>query len=223
MLIPAVLDIESFCEENKEADAQAAQRMSDYVDQIFENSAEQKPFVQTGVCAIKGKINEKLQEKQPNAFEAVVVISGTEEFVKLVGYDYELSCFQTAVKIYRLESDNQGNTIFDRIEYIDDFKMIFQQMIYYFRRIQLHLAKPLQKECMTYIKTKKLSVYAVIQILLDCGIGNKEEIVMTLAEFYMEYQMCKEALFLLGVMIDQGDAFYREQLTKQRDQYLERI
>ena len=96
-------------------------------------------------------------------------------------------------------------------------------MIYYFRRIQLHLAKPLQKECMTYIKTKKLSVYAVIQILLDCGIGNKEEIVMTLAEFYMEYQMCKEALFLLGVMIDQGDAFYREQLTKQRDQYLERI
>ena len=46
---------------------------------------------------------------------------------------------------------------------------------------------------------------------------------MTLAEFYMEYQMCKEALFLLGVMIDQGDASYREQLTKQRDQYLERI
>lgn len=223
MRIPAVLGVESFCEKDKEADAQAEARMAAYVDNIFEASAENRPVIQTGICAIKGKLNEKLQEKSVNAYEAAVTMTGLEEYEKLAGYDYELSCFLSAVKIYRMEGDNHGNTIFDSIEYIDDFQVIFQQMIYYFRRIQLRLAKPLQKECMTYIKTKKLSVYAVIQILLDCGIGNKEDIVMVLADFYAEYHMYKEALFLLAVMIEQGDASYRESLTKKRDEYFRRI
>lgn len=223
MLIPGVLDIRCFCEENKEVDAEAARHMSAYVDNIFAASAENKPMIQTGICALKGKINEKLQEKSVNAYEAVVAMAGLEEYVKLEGYDYELSCFQTAVKIYRLESDNQGNTIFDHIEYIDDFQVIFQQMVFYFRRIQLRLAKPLQKEIMTYIKTKKLSVYAVIQILLDSVMGNEEDIVMALADFYAEYNMYKEAIFLLAVMIDQGDDAYKETLTKKHNQYLEKI
>ncbi len=223
MRIPAVLGIESFCEKDKEADAQAEARMSAYVDNIFATSAENKPVIQTGICAIKGKLNEKLQEKSANAYEAAAAMTGLEEYEKLAGYDYELSCFRTAVKIYRMESDNYGNTIFDNIEYIDDFQVIFQQMIYYFRRIQLHLAKPLQKECMTYIRAKRLSVYAVIQILLDCGVGNKEDIAMILADFYAEYHMYKETLFLLAVMIEQGDASYRESLTKKRDEYLGRI
>lgn len=223
MRIPAVLGIESFCEKGKEADEQAEARMAAYVDNIFEASAESKPVIQTGVCAIKGKINEKLQEKSANAYEAAAAMTELEEYEKLAGYDYELSCFRSAVKIYRMESDNHGNTILDSIEYIDDFLVIFQQMVYYFRRIQLRLAKPLQKECMTYIRTKKLSVYAVIQILLDCGVGNKEEIVMVLAEFYAEYNMYKEALFLLAVMIEQGDASYKEALINKRDEYLRRI
>lgn len=223
MRIPAVLGIESFCEKDKAADEQAEARMNAYVDNIFETSAENKPVIQTGVCAIKGKINEKLQEKSENAYAAAVAMTDLEEYEKLAGYDYELSCFRTAVKIYRMESDNHGNTILDSIEYIDDFLVIFQQMVYYFRRIQLGLAKPLQKECMTYIRTKKLSVYAVIQILLDCGVGNKEEIVMVLAEFYAEYNMYKEALFLLAVMIEQGDASYKEILTNKRDEYLRGI
>ncbi|MDE6529558.1 MAG: hypothetical protein K2K96_02155 [Lachnospiraceae bacterium] len=223
MRIPAVLGIESFCEKDKEVDAQAEAKMAAYVDNIFETSAENRPVIQTGICAIKGKLNEKLQEKSANAYEAAVAMTGLEEYEKLAGYDYELSCFQSAVKIYRMESDNHGNTIFDNIEYIDDFQVIFQQMIYYFRRIQLRLAKPLQKECMTYIKTKKLSVYAVIQILLDCGVGNQEDIAMVLADFYAEYHMYKEALFLLAVMIDQGDASYQESLTNKRDEYLGRI
>lgn len=223
MRIPAVLGIESFCEQDKKADAQAEARMAAYVDNIFASSAENKPVIQTGICAIKGKINEKLQEKSANAYDAAVAMTGLEEYEKLVGYDYELSCFQTAVKIYRMEGDDRGNTIFDSIEYIDDFQVIFQQMVYYFRRIQLRLAKPLQKECMTYIKTKRLSVYAVIQILLDCGVGNKEDIAAVLADFYAEYHMYKETLFLLAVMIEQGDASYRESLTKKRDEYLERI
>lgn len=223
MRIPAVLGIESFCEKDKAADAQAEARMAAYVDSIFETSAENKPVIQAGICAIKGKINEKLQEKSANAYEAAVTMTGLEEYEKLTGYDYELSCFQTAVKIYRMESYNHGNTIFDKIEYIDDFQVIFQQMVYYFRRIQLRLAKPLQKECMTYIKTKRLSVYAVIQILLDCVVGNKEDIVMVLADFYAEYSMYKEASFLLAVMTEQGDASYREVLTKKRDEYLGRI
>lgn len=223
MRIPAVLGIESFCEKNQEADAQAEARMAAYVDNIFDASAENRPVIQTGICAIKGKLNEKLQERSANAYEAVVAMTGLEEYEKLTGYDYELSCFRTAVKIYRMESDNHGNTVFDSIEYMDDFLVIFQQMVYYFRRIQLRLAKPLQKECMTYIKTKRLSVYAVIQILLDCGIGNKEDIAAVLADFYAEYNMYKEALFLLAVMIEQGDAAYREFLTKKRDEYLGRI
>lgn len=223
MRIPAVLGIESFCEKNQEADAQAEARMAAYVDNIFDTSAENRPVIQTGICAIKGKLNEKLQEKSVNAYEAAVAMTGLEEYEKLAGYDYELACFRSAVKIYRMECDNHGNTIFDSIEYIDDFQVIFQQMVYYFRRIQLRLAKPLQKECMTYIRTKKLSVYAVIQILLDCGIGNKEDITMVLADFYAEYNMYKEALFLLAVMIEQGDVSYRESLTNKRDEFLRRI
>lgn len=223
MQIPAVLGIDNFCEKGQEADAQAEARMTAYVDNIFEASAENRPVIQTGICAIKGKLNEKLQEKSVNAFEAAVAMTGLEEYEKLAGYDYELACFRSAVKIYRMEGDNHGNTIFDSIEYIDDFQVIFQQMVYYFRRIQLRLAKPLQKECMAYIKTKRLSVYAVIQILLDCGVGNKEEIAMVLADYYAEYNMYKEALFLLAVMIEQGDASYRESLTNKRDEYLRRI
>lgn len=223
MRIPAVLGIESFCEKDQEADAQAEARMAAYVDNIFDSSAENRPVIQTGICAIKGKLNEKLQEKSVNAYEAAVAMTGLEEYEKLAGYDYELACFRSAVKIYRMECDNHGNTIIDSIEYIDDFQVIFQQMVYYFRRIQLRLAKPLQKECMTYIRTKKLSVYAVIQILLDCGIGNKEDITMVLADFYAEYNMYKEALFLLAVMIEQGDVSYRESLTNKRDEFLRRI
>lgn len=223
MLIPAVLDIESFCEENKPADAQAAQRMNSYVDNIFTSNAENKSVIQAGICAIKSKINEKLQERNLNAYEAIIPMVELKEYETLAGYDHELSCFQTAVKIYRLERADKEPKIFDIIEDVDDFQIVFQQMIFYFRRMQLHLDKPLQEECMTYIRDKGLSVYAVLQILLNSCIGDMEEIAMTLAELYAENHMYKEALLLLLFMAEQGDASYKQILTQKSEEYLEKL
>lgn len=224
MLIPPSLDIGSFCEENKPVDVQTIQRRDAYVDSIFASNAENKPMMQTGICALKGKINEKLQERDMNAYEAIMpMVELTEGYDTLAGYDYELSCFQTAVKIYRMERADREPKIFDAIEYIDDFQVIFQQMIYYFRRIQLRFDKLLQDECMTYIINKRLSVYAVLQMLLDCKIGNKEEIAMVLADLYAERSMHKEAVFLLLIMIEQGEVSYKEILTQKRKNLMEKI
>lgn len=221
MLIPPVLELESFCEENKAVDAQTVQRRDAYVDSVFASNAENRSMVQTGICALKGKINEKLQERDMNAYEAIIpMVELTEGYDMLASYDYELSCFKTAVKIYRLERADKAPKIFDIIEYIDDFQIIFQQMIYYFRRIQLHFDKMLQEECMTYILHKRLSVYAVLQILLDCKIGNMEEIATVLADLYVERHMYKEALFLLLIMIEQGDDSYKMILTQKREELM---
>lgn len=221
MLIPPSLDIGNFCEENKPVDAQTIQRRDAYVDSVFASNAENKPMMQTGICAIKGKINEKLQERDMNAYEAIIpMVELTEGYDVLAGYDYELACFKTAVKIYRLERADKAPKIFDIIEYIDDFQVIFQQMIYYFRRIQLHLDKMLQEECITYILHKRLSVYAVLQILLDCKIGNMEEIASVLADLYVDRHMHKEALFLLLIMIEQGDDSYKSFLTQKREELM---
>ena len=89
-------------------------------------------------------------------------------------------------------------------------------MLMYFRRIQLKLAKPLQLEGMRYIREKNLSIYAVVQMLLDYEIGGKEEIAITLAEYYREQNMVNEAIFLLSIIAENGRPEWQERLSQKK-------
>lgn len=212
--IAASIDQRQF-EENGQFTENSKQMFQNYANDYFAAMEEIKPSIHAGICGIKGRINEKLQEHSVKAYDAILTICNTEEYHKVALYDYELKCFQTAVRIYQKEL-NHDNCIFDGLEYTEHFQEIYQQMVMYFRRIQLRLAKPLQLEGMRYIREKNLSIYAVVQLLLDCEIGSKEEIAINLSEYYFEQNMVNEAVFLLSVVAENGRPEWQERLSQKK-------
>lgn len=214
MKIAASIDQRQF-EENGRFTETSKQLFLSYANDYFAAMEEIKPCIHAGICGTKGRINEKLQEHSAKAYEAIITISNSEEYQKVAIYDYELKCFQTAVRIYQKEVSHE-NCIFDCLEYTEHFQEIYLKMLMYFRRIQLKLAKPLQLEGMRYIREKNLSIYAVVQMLLDCEIGGKEEIAITLAEYYREQNMVNEAIFLLSIIAENGRPEWQERLSQKK-------
>lgn len=214
MKIAASIDQTQF-EENGQFTETSRQLFQNYANDYFTAMEEIKPSIHAGICGIKGRINEKLQEHSAKSYEAILTISNTEEYRNVALYDYELKCFQTAVRIYQKEVSHE-NCIFDGLEYTEHFQEIYQKMLMYFRRMQLKLAKPLQLEGMRYIREKNLSIYAVVQLLLDCEIGGKEEIAISLADYYREQNMVNEAVFLLSVVAENGRAEWQERLSQKK-------
>ncbi|HOO78785.1 MAG TPA: hypothetical protein PLZ77_03910 [Lachnospiraceae bacterium] len=223
MRIPGNIDIIEYCDENGAFTEEGGVKLSNSCDAYFSAMGEFRPGVQAGVCSLKGRINERLQERRGPAYESIVALVNSEEYSKIAEYDYELECFPTAVKIYQMERGGTGITFFDQIEYIDNFQKIYQQMIFYFRRIQLNLAKPIQQECMTYLRKNKFSVFMVAQILIDCEIGNKDDVAIRLARLYMEQGSPKEALFLVSVMMEQYETINPVALNACREEIMESL
>lgn len=219
MYIYSHLDKSQF-EENGEFTSESCRKFREYTDIYFRGLQEMKPAVFAGICSLKGKINEKLQEHRQFAYNSIVALVNSEEYNRIAQYDYELLCFHTATKIYLLERGNTSN-LFDYIDDVDGFQEIFQQMIFYFRRIQLRWAKPLQVECLTYARQKNISVYGVAQILLDCRLGGKAQIAMSLSDLYAEQGFYNEALFILAVMAEQSNEENREELEEKKNRLIE--
>lgn len=223
MRIPAVLNVKDFSGENGIVDEKAYEKLNAYVDDVFRNIADNKRVIQTGICAIKGKINEKLQERQRGAYQIVLSVADSMEYRNLQTYDYELDCFQTAVRIYQAEKDVFETTIFDTIEYLDDFQYIYRQMLFFFRRMQMDFPEALQRETMQYIKSKGLSLYAVEEIFYSCKVGKQGKVALALAELYVADGQVKEAIFILSHMLERGQSQYTDRLIEKRNEYLGKL
>ena len=177
--------------------------IKEYADKYYVELAEKRSYVTTCSCIVKGKLNEKLQERRIEAYEAIAAYCEGDEFSRAAENDYELRCFKTASNIYQLERGFE-KTIFDSIEYVDSFLKIYEKTVHYFMRIQLGFTKALCIESMAYFRQSGISVFAVIQMLMESGMGEKERIASILSDYYIEQLMYKEALYIVTVFENQG-------------------
>lgn len=221
MNIESVVDIEKLRQEKGNVSDEVL--LEEYCEAFFQERKELRPMISAGVCSLKGRINEKLQERREVAYDTIVALTATEEYRKLADTDDELKAFTTAATIYQLERGGKMPLIFDQIEYIDDYYRIHQQILFYFRRMQLRLAKPLLMECLTFVRMHKLSVFAVVQILLDCNTGEKEKVAMTLADLFREQGSVKEALFVISVMSENCSVDFKDSLENKKKEILESL
>lgn len=189
-------------------------RYHQYTEDYFALMQEVKPKMQAGICSIKGRINERIQGHNAKAYDKVLDLVESAEYERVCIYDSELMDFKTATKIYQAE-ENYNDCIFTRIEYIEHFQEIYKQMKYFYRRIQLQLPLPLQEEIMDYIEMKQLSIYAVLYMLVDSGLGGKETITLRLADFYLERQETSKASFLLSAMEELARPEWKEIISEK--------
>ena len=197
------------------SDAEGAKRLKKYADEYYADLTEKKGYINTMVCLYKGKINEHIQERRKVSYDAIVKLCSSQDYLDICAYDIELLHFLTAVRIYQIEA-NQKCTIFECFEYIDEFSKIFYQMTFYFRRIQLRMSRPVIKECFTFVRSMKISTYAVVQMLLDSNIGNKEIVFSELSKLYMEFGLPKDAMYIVDAALDNTRESYREMLVARK-------
>ncbi len=215
MIIEPSVDISIYCDLGGHFTEAGAKAMHGEAQRSMEAIEQMRPVVNTTVCVLKGRINEKLQEKTRDAYEAIVKFVESEEYRSIISYDYEMQVFQSASMIYQMER-NSERTIFDQIKYTDEFLGIFMQVYFYLRRIQLNLAKPVQLEGIQYLRTRGFSIYLLAQILVDCPVGNKDQVVLRLADFYSEMGQKEDAIFLLDVMEARTEGEEREKLLEKK-------
>jgi len=217
MKIPSSIDLSQFNDANGEFTEESNQRLRAYADGYYESLADKKPAINVCVCMLKGQINQKLEENRIPAYNSISKVLSSMQFDDTKFYDLELKRFETAVRIYELEINlGKKTTIYDQIKYVDDFEKMYRQLTFYFRRIQLCMAKPVQFEIMKYVRSIQLSVVAVVEILFDSDLGGKEKIAAKLADFYAEQGSLKEALYILGVAKDHCRSEYRYDLEMKR-------
>lgn len=222
MRISAALDLTQF-EHNGCLDEESIGQIKSYADSYFQTMSGIRPAVNAGICSMKGRINEKLQEHSDASYDAVAVLAASNDFAELKIYDDELAAFDTALKIFNREKESGfkagNNIIFDQIDYTEHFLDIFRKMKFYFRRIQLNLAKPLQFECLTFVRQHCISICAVTQMLLDSKVGNMEDVAARLAALYNEQGLTLEAAYLLSIvketMQDEDKKLYLQECMEQ--------
>ncbi len=224
MKIKADIDLSQFNNADGEFTEESKQKLRAYADGFYESLAEKKSAINICVCMLKGQINQKLEDDRIPSYKAIEKLFATKEFEIAKSYDLELKRFEVATKIFDLEM-NLGTSmnIYEQVQYVDDFEKVYRQLTFYFRRIQLAMSKPVQKEIMTYIRGKKLSVITVVEILFDSDLGSKEKIASKLAEFYAEQGMVKQALYILGVAKEHCRSEYRYDLEMQRRKISESV
>lgn len=208
MEIPAVVDLSALS---------SPEEIKEYADKYYEEIIENRSRVTTCVCIVKGKINEKLQERREPAYEAIAAYAEGDEFASAAEYDYELRCFKTASNIYQLERGFE-TTVFDTIEYVDSFCKIYEETVNYFMRIQLGFTKALCMECMAFFRRNKLSVFAIVQMLVESGMGEKEKIALALSSYYVEQGLYKEAKYIVSVFEEQGREAFKQTFTEKKEE-----
>ena len=220
MNIPTLLDLSQYYidgEPKENGDA----RLRAYADNYYSELNENKGRINASICILKGRINEKLQQRRTAAYESIIGMTNSPEYEEAMTYDTELMYFRSAVKIYQIERGGKDTTILQNIEYMDDFVSIYFQLVFYLRRIQLKMSKPVLMEMMTYVRSKKISVIAVVQVLWDSHIGNKEIVAADLAELYREQGLYKEALFVVSMALENGREEFKEILLERKNSIME--
>ena len=193
MVYKAKIDTAYYCDLNGRYTPDGIARLRRDTENAFTELMEMRPSVTAGVCVYKGRINEKLQERSREAYNDIVAVIGENAYSSTARYDEELTRFACTASIYRLEEDAVEKTIYDQIQYIDDFMEIYNEMLYLFRRILFGMP---HDEGLQYIEDRRISVFAVEQMLHDMPIGGKGEVSASLAGFYRSLGMVKEAEYL---------------------------
>lgn len=224
MKIKPDIDLSQFYDSNGEFTEESRQKLRAYADGYYMSLAAQKSAINVCVCMLKGQINQKLEDDRMASYKAIEKFFATKEYDIAKSYDLELKRFEVATRIFDLEMNlGVDLNIYEQVQYVDDFEKVYRQLTFYFRRIQLSMSKPVQKEIMTYIRGKKLSVITVVEILFDSDLGSKERIASRIAEFYQEQGMIKQALYILGVAKEHCRSEYRYDLEMQRRKLAESV
>ncbi|MBR6257948.1 MAG: hypothetical protein IKR23_11260 [Lachnospiraceae bacterium] len=193
MVYKAKIDTSKYCDNNGVYTREGIALLRSETDTFYEEMSQMRPSVTAGVCVYKGRINEKLQERRPDAYNDIVAFIGEKAYMNTAGYDEELTRFASTAPIYRLEEGAVAKTIYDQIQYIEDFMTIYNEMAYLFRRIMFGLP---HEEGFSFIERRDLSVFAVEQLLQEMPVGRKGDVAASLAGFYRGRGMVKEAEYL---------------------------
>lgn len=177
---------------------------------MFKSLEEARYTVSAGTVIYKGKINEKLQERRPEAYEEVLRLIEEESCRNLCGYDYELYCFYNTGSIYRAEREaGLERTVYDTIEYVDDFEEIYVRLRQFFRRIQIGCGEASMPMFQSFVREKGLSVQLIAVLLGNIQVGNKDRIAGFLAEYYRKQGREEDAETLQKI--------FTEQLSEEAD------
>ena len=204
--------VEGDAEESTEETAAPAFNADEYLEQL---SAARRS-VTAGIVIYKGRINEKLQERTPEGYDAVASIVNEPQYDQIAQYDQELTAFKSTGSIYRMEAGNEQTTIYDLIEYIEDYRMIYEQMMFFLRRMQFGLD---YSDCMVWLREWGLTVHFVLELLWESELGEKGRVARILAGMYDAAGRRKEAIYLLSVMKEHC----RGEEIEQLDAMLEKL
>ncbi|MBR3105199.1 MAG: hypothetical protein IKH46_15455 [Lachnospiraceae bacterium] len=201
-------------EESAEAPAAPAFDADAYLEQL----AEAKRSITAGIVIYKGRINEKLQERTPEGYNALTSIINEPQYDRISQYDAELAAFKTTGSIYQMEAGAEPVTIYDSIEYLDDYTVVYEQMMFFLRRMQFGLD---YSDYMIWLQEWCLTVHFVVQMLQESELGEKGKVALILADLYEENGQKKEAVYLLNMMKEQcseeEQALIAEKLEKLQE------
>ena len=201
MVIPAAEDMSGYTDHNGKFTEEGAEKLRRDTERFYREGAERKAQVYTAVCVVKGRINERIQERSRRAYDALADYLSSDEFALVDGYDSELIAFKLTMPVYRMEraADPEGKfpVIYDSIEYIDDFYNVYMQMLFYFRRLQLSSDESDKEELCAYVKKKKISVRLLAALLADMPLGGKGRIAVRIADLYIRDDKPGDAYYLM--------------------------
>ena len=72
MVYKAKIDTSEYCDQNGVYTEEGIARLRAETDRYYEELIELRPSVTAGVCVYKGRINEKLQERNAEAYNDIV-------------------------------------------------------------------------------------------------------------------------------------------------------
>ncbi|MBO6208337.1 MAG: hypothetical protein J6O73_15590 [Lachnospiraceae bacterium] len=187
-------------------------------DAYLEQLAEAKRSITAGIVIYKGRINEKLQERTPEGYNALTSIINEPQYDRISQYDAELAAFKTSGSIYQMEAGTEPVTIYDSIEYLDDYTVVYEQMMFFLRRMQFGLD---YSDYMIWLQEWCLTVHFVVQMLQESELGEKGRIAVILADLYEENGQRKEAVYLLNMMMEQCREEEKALLTERLEKLQE--
>ena len=203
-------------EEAETAEAPAAPAFD--ADAYLQQLADAKRSITAGIVIYKGRINEKLQERTPEGYNAVTSIVNEPQYDRISQYDSELARFKTTGAIYQMESGTEPVTIYDSIEYLDDYSIVYEQMMFFLRRMQFGLD---YSDYMIWLQEWCLTVHFVVQMLQESELGEKGRVAVILADLYEQNGQKKEAVYLLNMMKEQCGEEEKALLTERLEKLQE--
>lgn len=119
------------------------------------------------IAEVKNQIAECLQKQNKDAFMQVCDLLDTERCGRLIGKDRELYVLGMMANIARQEmTQGEEQCVFDNRD-IKQVVDLYQNLVFYLRRLEFELSPELQKELVPYMNEKHLSaicIWGVIQM-----------------------------------------------------------